>query len=184
MSGRYEVWPVQRRPPQRKKAPMTVLSKELPDISADDAKRFWRKVRPMASGCWEWQGGKGSKGYGKFWLGGCKSAHRVAYASIHGQVPDGLYVLHRCDNPACCRPDHLFLGTNEDNMADMNKKGRLVTPSGEDHGNAILTVTDVREIRDRYVSGTASVAEMADEYGVAVPTIYAVISRRIWKEVV
>lgn len=91
--------------------------------------RFWRRVR-QGSGCWEWQGTRTAQGYGGFRIGGTmRKAHRVAWELTHGPIPPGAgphgtCVLHRCDNPGCVRPDHLFLGTNRDNARDREAKGR------------------------------------------------------------
>lgn len=87
--------------------------------------RFWAKVS-KSDGCWEWIGRKDGGGYGKVYDEGKRDlcAHRVAWALTYGPAPHDAQVLHRCDNPACVRPDHLFLGTNTDNMRDMVAKGR------------------------------------------------------------
>lgn len=91
------------------------------------ADRFWSKVDTDGD-CWEWQAAKNPKGYGFFGLGrrgdGHALAHRVAYELTTGSIPDGLCVLHKCDNPGCVRPDHLWLGTRADNNRDMIGKGR------------------------------------------------------------
>ena len=87
--------------------------------------RFWSKVE-RSEGCWVWTRATFPTGYGKFrsWGGRTEYAHRVAWVLAHGAIPKNGYVLHRCDNPPCVRPDHLFLGTAEDNMHDMIVKGR------------------------------------------------------------
>ena len=92
----------------------------------------------IVNGCWEWQGKINESGYGSFQereKGKKKDlrAHRESYRIFIGDIPQGLYVLHKCDNPACCNPDHLFLGTHSDNMQDMLKKGRENYPRGKNH---------------------------------------------------
>jgi hypothetical protein len=81
---------------------------------------FWDNVK-KGPGCWEWQGASFTRGYGVFKK---KRANRVAWELVHGAIPPGAQVLHRCDNPKCVRPDHLFLGSNLDNVYDMISKGR------------------------------------------------------------
>lgn len=91
--------------------------------------RFWRKIKKVG-GCWEWQGSKHPFGYGQFRVGnGTKRgrliyAHHFAYEGSYGDIPDGMEVMHTCDNPSCCRPAHLVLGTHQENMDDMHRKGR------------------------------------------------------------
>lgn len=94
-----------------------------------EQERFWSKVNRKDGGCWEWAAGRFSYGYGAFkrrvdgaWKQ--QKAHRLAYEWLVGPIPDGLIVCHACDNPPCCNPDHLFLGTQLDNQRDMIAKGR------------------------------------------------------------
>lgn len=91
------------------------------------AKRFWPKtIRDENSGCWEWTAHIASNGYGRFGLNGkARDSHRVAWELSFGPIPNGLSVLHVCDNRRCVRPDHLFLGTQRDNMIDAVRKGRM-----------------------------------------------------------
>lgn len=105
----------------------------MPLPARDPLERFWAMVR-KGKGCWEWQGSRLPRGYGSFRLGTRSTdpkeyAHRIAWAWKNGPIPLGMRVLHHCDNPGCVRPDHLFLGTQADNVADMDAKGRRVNPS-------------------------------------------------------
>lgn len=97
------------------------------------ADQFWRHAVADPSGCVLWQSGKNEHGYGTVaWNGRtAQLAHRISYTLRHGAIPDGLLVLHRCDTPACVNPDHLFTGTQLDNVRDMFAKGRA-RPGGKD----------------------------------------------------
>jgi hypothetical protein len=137
------------------------------------AARFWDKVRTgTPDECWEWQAARRSSGYGVIGSnrGPTLSAHRVAWELTHGPTPDGLCVLHRCDNRPCVNPGHLFLGTYLDNNRDMAAKGRHGSrtkpeshPRGEGHPLALLTEAAVLEIR----SGGQSTATYASRFGVS-----------------
>jgi hypothetical protein len=132
--------------------------------------------------CWEWMGLCNSKGYGYLRAdNGMRLAHRVSYALVNGPIPRGLNALHRCDNPSCVRPDHLFLGTRAENNADMRAKGRQRGPSlkGTVNPNAKLTDTDVRNIRASSEMGVT----LARQYGVSQTVISAVRKGRIWRHV-
>lgn len=134
------------------------------------AERFWPKVQ-RGDGCWEWRGGYNTCGYGSFWHNNKSTfAHRVAYELSYGTIPDGLWVLHRCDNRACVRPDHLFLGDRTDNVRDAAKKGRLVHR---------LSPTQRATIRARYADKSISQTDLAREYGVARTSIQQVL-RSSW----
>jgi hypothetical protein len=86
--------------------------------------RFWNKVNKTKK-CWEWLATKNNKGYGRIQVNGkSRLAHRISYGLKNGEIPRGLEVLHKCDNPLCVNPKHLFLGTHKDNLQDMAKKGR------------------------------------------------------------
>ena len=132
--------------------------------------------------CWNWQGTKSKNRYGYIGVTGDrvpKLVHRIAYELYIGEIPEGMCVLHHCDNPSCVNPRHLFLGTLSDNTKDCVEKGRWNRPVGEKHYKALLTVKDVLDIR----SSTLSVKELAQRYNVKLNTIYHVRDRTKWKSV-
>lgn len=156
---------------------------ELQHILARQSRlvRFWERVDKRGpDDCWPWMGFRTSTGYGRTsLLHRTYQAHRVSWALAFGPVPDGLHVLHRCDNPPCVNPAHLFVGTHEDNMRDREKKGRCVHPRGEQHGCAKLTAANVIEIRASSESQTA----LAARFGVTQAAINYVILRRSWAHI-
>lgn len=112
---------------------------------------FWEKVDIRSNNeCWEWLAGVGGDGYGKFKNG---LAHRFAWELSFGNIPKGNYVCHKCDNPPCCNPEHLFLGEQIDNMRDMVSKGRGYDKSGENNPKAKLSENDVLNIYKMYKRG-------------------------------
>jgi hypothetical protein len=168
------------------------------------------------TGCWEWQGARSNVGYGKMTVvcSGKKTnklTHRLSYEQFRGEIPAGMCVLHRCDVPYCINPDHLFLGTYEDNSRDMRNKGREASGDrngarlhpeqmtrgdkhwsrlhpervrrGERHCQAKLSENDVLTIRRRWSREGATMKRMSKEYGVTDVTIGNVISRKTWKHV-
>lgn len=131
------------------------------------------------SGCWEWTASRFNNGYGKFWHGGeNRGAHRVSYELYHGSIPDGMYVCHRCDNPACINPDHLFLGTSRDNAADKVAKERQARGLG--HGLAKLTEADIQAIRE---ATDISNIELGKRYGVHNSSISRIRLGKTWAHV-
>jgi hypothetical protein len=158
--------------------------------------RFWALVRKGAApgDCWEWTGSRARFGYGRFNLrhydqpsaknGYAVQAHRLSWEFAHGPIPPGLWVLHRCDNPPCVRPDHLFLGTVGDNVRDAVAKGRLTYEwvAGR-QPKAKLTPDQVRLIRALSESGTSR-NELARLFGVTPGTVRLLVQRRTWKDVV
>lgn len=139
--------------------------------------RFWSYV-DKSGDCWLWLAAKNKYGYGKFSPAGV--AHRFSYELHFGEIPDGMFVCHRCDNPPCVRPDHLFLGTPADNTADMISKKRH--RFGESHGNAKLTDAVVRDIRAMRDDGYSFYA-IAERFGVNRSTV-ARATRNLWQHVV
>lgn len=145
--------------------------------------RFWEKVdKRSPDECWNWTAAK-SGGYGR--IGDGKNsliATRVSWEIHYGKITEGLHVCHKCDNPACVNPNHLFLGTHSQNMVDMAKKGRRAKKGrGVKNGLSKLTPSGVIRIRQRYADENITYAELAREYGVTPPTIMSVIKRVTWK---
>lgn len=136
-------------------------------------------------GCVEWTGGRDADGYGKLSFGSAKNirTHRAAWEIANGPIPAGLFVCHRCDNPACIKVEHLFLGDNAENMADMASKGRGKAPSGERHGGAKLTAEAVREIRAAPIESGAG-RRLAARFGVSPATVTNVRKGLVWGHVV
>ena len=134
--------------------------------------RFWARVLKKGSDdCWEWLGCLTGAGYGHFVINGKTiGAHRFSYQLHIGSVAD-LWVLHTCDNPKCVNPNHLFLGTQFDNMRDMVKKGRGYVPD-----NRVLTQEQVNEIRIKYIPRIYTSYELAKEYNVSQHVIMNVIN--------
>lgn len=141
--------------------------------------RLKSNVAIAANGCWVWQSKRNPRTQrGSIEIRGkWQSAPRVAYATLRGPIPEGMAVCHVCDNPACINPDHLFLGSQKENMRDAAQKRR--TMSGERHTSAKLTEGDVRSIR----ASEASTRELARSFGVDHKTIREVRARRTWRHV-
>lgn len=151
-------------------------------ISLVDQVRFWRKVRiPSGDACWRWQGGRYTNGYGQVQLRGKKlRAHRVAWEWERGPVPPTMCVLHRCDEPLCVNPAHLFLGTNADNSADMTAKHR--SNRGQKNGHAKLSEDDVIDVRTiRAIGGT--LVNIATAYGLTRQAVRAICNGKTWAHV-
>lgn len=157
----------------------------LPVFSTNDCKRFWAKVKSgEPTECWPWIAGT-SQGYGRIRMRTLTLySHRVAYYLHYGVDTRGQFVLHRCDNPPCCNPSHLFLGTQADNMQDMVRKGRrpfrVIYKTPND--NARVTIGDVRDIRRRYHNGE-SVNALASEYLIARQSVRRIAKGITWRYV-
>jgi len=149
------------------------------------AKHVDRSGGPEA--CWPWQASttRGPFGYGQIgWNGKMWLAHRVAYWLAFGPFAPELCVLHRCDNPPCCNPDHLFLGTRKDNAEDMVNKGRYTQHRkryrGMDSKRAKLTDDEIREIRDLYASGRLTQTRLAERFNTSQSNISVIVLRQHW----
>ena len=149
------------------------VARNTPDV-------FWSRVRVLSdTECWEWMGCRNCHGYGRFcykasmWL-----AHRLVWTWERGDIPDNLCVLHRCDNPPCCNPNHLFLGTYSDNNQDKAAKGRAKSPclSGETHGRAKVTDSQVLTMRELHKSGLFLHRELAERYGISKSQVGNILS--------
>lgn len=139
--------------------------------------RFWSKVK-KTDACWLWQRQLNNKGYGCFSVHGrlCY-AHRFSWSLANGPIPQGMKVLHRCDTPACVNPDHLWIGTQRDNMQDCKQKGRVSKTRGIAHSRARLTEADVYAIR----TDSRSLAAIGRTYGITRGAVNNIKRRRIWK---
>lgn len=163
---------------------------QLQNHGLTEAERFMRWIGKQPDGCWRWMGSIKSRNDRpqKEWHGQWRSAsgeieltNRAAWRLFVGPIPPRAQVLHKCDVPRCCNPDHLFLGTQADNVADMWQKGRArpVSSVGERHGLAKATEELVRQIR----MSKQSVAEIAKETGLSRATIHAIRQCETWKHV-
>ncbi len=152
-------------------------------------------VRPELGKCFNWTGKLHKQGYGVIWAGKHILAHRFSWAIHNGEIPAGLNVLHKCDNPPCCNPNHLFLGTQSDNVRDMLKKGRCARicgdlsssrlhpesrPRGEAVKTSVLTEQQVRSIRARYALGE-SAYRISKDFPVSYASIKGIVKGRSWR---
>lgn len=153
------------------------------------ASRLWSKIDQTGE-CWLWTGARYQNGYGSFKLSkeeGNDRAHRVMYRFVYGSIPDGKYVLHTCDVRHCVRPDHLYLGTQAQNISDMDTRRRRnisAMSRGIKHGHAKLTDDAVRDIRARYTGKYGNAILLAREYGVSANQIRLVGLRKAWQHVI
>lgn len=154
----------------------------MPRKSHLDPEYFWSFVA-KGDGCWEWTGHRNARGYGHISvLQKLVLTHRHAWMLTNGPIPDGQFVLHRCDNPPCVRPDHLYLGTSGDNVRDRQSRGRSADMRGEKHGRAKLTGDQVITIRSLHSAGNGHSA-IARQYGVTPQLIYRIVTRRAWRHI-
>jgi hypothetical protein len=169
------------------------LFRSIEFLTENDQKRFWDKVdKTPGQGpkgqCWVWVGSRNKTGYGTLGMTPRYAsflAHRLSWFIAHGSLPNTLLVLHHCDNPPCINPDHLFLGTQKDNMLDCKAKGRVAVNGlfGEDVWKHKLTEKDVLAIRSSYTGAYGQCAELGRKYGVTGSLIVMIIKRKTWKHI-
>ncbi len=180
--GRYTV--VDRRAPIARfcsaRCTSDSRSKNPPRMTPE---RFWSKIdRRDVAGCWLWTGRRSEGGYGEFQeQHQLRFAHRRAYELTKGFIPAGLFVRHICDNPPCCRPDHLLIGTTADNMRDKVVRGRAAR--GEANGRSVLTREQVIEIRATYRYGQRGygVKMIARRFHVSQSAIEHIVRGHVWR---
>jgi hypothetical protein len=158
------------------------------DINENDIKRFWNLVDiGKETECWNWMGKKTRGGYGRFLLNVSQNfrevyASRVAYKIAHKNLPNTHFVCHTCDNPTCCNPAHLYLGTYTDNCNDKMIRHRHNCGRGETQGSSKLKEYQVLEIRKRVENGETQ-RSLCKEYNIDDATINHVVKRRSWKHI-
>jgi hypothetical protein len=174
--------PAHRRQ-QKAGEPLRTLQVQYHGLTEYD--RFFKRIEVGdVKECWKWTGSVMKANWHGQWrnsAGQIEPTHRAAWRILKGEIPEGAFVLHRCDNPICVNPSHLFLGSQSDNLRDMWSKGRAKpkTHSGEQHGMSKLTVEIVKEIRASSESGVA----LAAKFGISPTTVCDIRKRRSWNQV-
>lgn len=172
---------LENAPPARSRAASVFAELAAnPRLSESVAQRFWRYVDKSGGpeACWPWISSKGYYGGFKAFSYRTVMSHRAAFFFGHGADPGDMYVCHRCDNPPCCNPDHLFLGTALDNNRDARRKGRAAI--GERSCKAKLTLSEVVEIRQLISQGRKD-AEIADRFGVTYQNVWMIRHGKTWR---
>lgn len=145
--------------------------------------RFDNGYTKKSNGCWDWNGSKDNYGYGFFSVGKkMRRVHRVSWNLYNGEILNGLYVLHKCDNPSCVNPDHLFLGTQQDNMRDRAVKGRNPDTRGCKNGRAKLKEDDIIEIRKLLLNGETRTS-IAVKFNVSTAAIRHIDIGKTWSNI-
>ena len=151
-------------------------------------KRFLSNISIAGNGCWDWSARRSQHGYGWFYYNKKQRiASRVSWELHHGEIPKEMCVCHKCDNPACVNPDHLFLGTHQENMRDRDRKGRnkcgsLPIARGEQHSFSKLKDEDVREIRNLYSQGMLQ-REIGKRFGIVRQNVSKILLGQRWKHI-
>jgi hypothetical protein len=156
-------------------------------IELEVYERFSTKYNILDSGCWKWKGALDKDGYGDFWVTLSKNtkrnfaAHRASWELFRYEIPQGLSVLHKCDNPWCVNPDHLFLGTQMDNIRDRDSKNRWKPRYGETNPVSKLTSAQVIEIRKLLSNGCRGM-DVAAKFNVTKQNICSINKNRTWRQ--
>lgn len=141
------------------------------------------KIVPNDTGCWIFIGNRDSGSYGRVrWNGPMTYVHRIYWEAHKGPIPEKMMVLHKCDNPSCCNPEHLFLGNNTDNMLDMHAKGRGNDFRGENHPLASLRTGQVVEIIQLLKEGL-SYSKIGKQYNISITAVYKINNGLTWKNI-
>lgn len=158
-------------------------------MSENHKKIFLKKINKNSkNSCWNWKGYINPSGYGEFFCSKKNKhirAHRLSYSLFKGEIPEGMFVCHTCDNPSCVNPDHLWVGTPKDNVQDMIKKGRGSKPPlhrEEDQHKSKLTKKDVLKIIEIYYKGMSQ-NKISKIYKVNVSTINIIFRKKSWKKI-
>lgn len=150
-------------------------------MTPEQIARFWAKV-DKSDACWVWRGAQNGRGYGAVGVNGrMQGAHRIAYTLTYGPIPAGLLVCHRCDNPPCVRPEHLFIGTYKDNTQDAWLKGRPLGKPRGTQGPSKITFAAAQEIRALHAAGVSGM-ELSRRYGVKPSVVYPLLAGKTWME--
>lgn len=170
------------------------MGKRGPTAGLTEAERFWRKVDRSEGEdmCWTWMGGLFVAGYGMFYPENKDypikkysipiPAHRYAFIAANGSIPDGRFVLHRCDNRRCVNPAHLFLGTHDENMADMAQKGRSHRPESRVRFAEKMCAASVKTLRERHQNGVSQ-RQLAKAFNISRSYVFDIVHRRKWAQV-
>lgn len=161
--------------------------------SREVEERFWEKVDKngpvqdhMEDPCWVWTAGRSGYGYGSFWdsdLGRSRKANRVVFELRHGEIPDGKWVLHKCDHPPCVRPDHLYLGDAQQNVDDRQKRSDWHTAKGEDHYRAVISEDQARQIKRQLETTEKPQTAIAEEFEVSKSLVNKIALGQTWSHV-
>lgn len=144
--------------------------------------RFWARVeKGHPDECWPWKGARKKQGYGTVaFLRKDRFAHRVAFEFTYGPIPKGMDCCHKCDNPPCCNPNHLFAGTRTENLLDSVAKGRY---NSHLRGKRSMTDEGVIEMRRLWGTGNMSHRQLAQKFGISRPQVGQIVNRKCWKHI-